>query len=110
MTMMTVSWHAQQQRRAWLRALFLCAVLLAFALPLIWTLLASLDVTPDNATTPATWQGPLTLANYAEIGIAEPAFAQELLTSTLLSTMATVITSVVAFFAAYGLARSRARR
>jgi ABC-type glycerol-3-phosphate transport system permease component len=69
--------------------------------------LASFDITPDDATTPPTWHGQPTLVNYTEIGVAEPAFGQELLTSTLLSILATVITSSVAFLAAYGLARSR---
>ncbi len=110
MTMLTTSWRAEQQLRARVRALFLGAVLLVFALPLIWTLLASLDVTPDDAATPPRWRGQPTLANYTEIGVAEPAFGQEVLTSSLLSILATAITSSVAFLAAYGLARSRARR
>src|SRR5262249_28718958 len=96
--------------RARVRALFLGAVLLAFALPLIWTVLGSFDITPDDATTPPSWRGQPSLANYTEIGVAEPAFGQEVVTSTLLSLLATVITSSVAFLAAYGLAHSRARR
>jgi hypothetical protein len=35
MTALTTSWHVQQRRRAGIRTLFLGAVLLVFALPLI---------------------------------------------------------------------------
>ena len=56
------------------------------------------------------YSGQPTLANYTEIGVAEPTFSQEMLTSMPLSILATMITSGVAFLAAYGLARSRTRR
>jgi multiple sugar transport system permease protein len=56
----------------------------------------------------------LTSLNYTEeIGVAEPAFVQELATSTGLSLAAALLTLTIAFPAAYALARSdspRARR
>jgi uncharacterized membrane protein/ABC-type glycerol-3-phosphate transport system permease component len=51
---------------------------------------------------------PPSLEHYAEIGVAEPTYRQELLTSLLLSCLATVLTSAIALLAAYGLARSQA--
>ncbi|MFL5801282.1 MAG: carbohydrate ABC transporter permease [Roseiflexaceae bacterium] len=107
MATMTPSWRAQQRRRARARTLFLVGVALIVLLPLLWTLLASFGVTPDNATSPPQWTLPPSLANYAEVGVAEPTYVQELLTSLLLSVLATFLTSAVAFLAAYGLARSR---
>jgi multiple sugar transport system permease protein len=107
MSAATPSWRGQQRWRARARAVFLTAVALIMLLPLLWTLLASFGITPDGATSPPRLILPPSLANYAEVGVAEPTFTQELLTSFLLATLATLITSTVAFLAAYGLARSR---
>ena len=109
MTLLTPSWRAQQRRRAWARTLFLVGVTAIVLLPLLWTMLASFGVTPNNATSPPGWSLPPSLANYAEVGVAEPTYVQELLTSLLLSILATFLTSAVAFLAAYGLARSHFR-
>ena len=100
------SWRAQQRRRDWVRSLFLVGLTAIVLLPLLWTLLASFGVTPNNATSPPGWSLPPSLANYAEVGVAEPTYVQELLTSLLLSVLATFLTSAVALLAAYGLARS----
>jgi ABC-type glycerol-3-phosphate transport system permease component len=107
MTLLTASWRAQQRRRAWGRAVFLAGVTLIVAIPLLWTLLASFGMTPDNATAPPGLILPPSLASYTEIGVAEPTYLQELATSLLLSVLATLLTSVVAFLAAYSFVRAR---
>jgi multiple sugar transport system permease protein len=106
MAPLTLSWRGQQRRRAWVRSLFLVGVTVIVLLPLLWTLLASLAVTPDNNTSPPRWTLPPSLAHYAEVGVAEPTYLQELVTSLLISVLATILTSAVALLAAYGLARS----
>jgi ABC-type glycerol-3-phosphate transport system permease component len=78
-------------------------------LPLVWTLLASFGVLPDDTSSPPTWTWPPTLANYAQIGAAEPGFIGELATSVSISVTATLFTVLVGFLAAFSLARSRAR-
>jgi len=91
------------------RAAVLGLALLACLLPLAWTALASFRVVPDNNQTPPSWTPPM-LDNYTgEIGVAEPTFAQELLTSTALSLATTLLTLALSFLAAYSLARSRFR-
>jgi multiple sugar transport system permease protein len=104
---MTSSWRGQQRRRARARTLFLAAVTLVLLMPLLWTLLASFGVTPNNGTSPPQWSLPPSLAQYAEVGVAEPTYLQELLTSLLLAILATLLTSVVAFLAAYSLVHAR---
>ena len=95
--------------RRLLRAGLLGAAVLACLLPLAWTALASLRVLPDNTQSPPGWTRPL-LDNYTgEIGIAEPAFAQELATTAALSLATSLLTLALAFLAAYGLARARFR-
>src|SRR5205085_2239006 len=64
-------------------------------------------VLPDDSSRPPSWTGPPTLEHFAEIGIAEPTFWQELATSTASALAATALTVSVAFLAAFGLARSR---
>ncbi|HYR50650.1 MAG TPA: carbohydrate ABC transporter permease [Candidatus Eisenbacteria bacterium] len=88
------------------RVILLLATLAAFLLPLAWTVLASIGVLPDNSATPPSWKGPPTLEHFAEIGIAEPAFWQELATSTASAVCAAALTVGVSFLGAYGLARS----
>ena len=87
----------------------LLVVGLALLLPLIWALLASFGVTPDNNTRPPSWMGSPTLDHFSEVGAAEPAFWQELATSTSLAVGATFLTVAVSFMAAYCLARVRFR-
>lgn len=88
------------------RLLALVAIAAAFLLPIAWTLLASFGVIPDETTRPPSWTWPPTLEHFAIIGIAEPAFWQELLTSSLAALVAALLTVAVAFPAAFGLARS----
>ena len=89
-----------------LRRALLAATLLAFLLPLVWTALASLGVLPDNSSRPPSWRGSASLDHFAEIGIAEPAFWQELVTSVLTAACAAAIAVGTGFLAAYGLARA----
>src|SRR6267378_289520 len=91
------------------RLIVLLAALGAFLLPLVWTVLAAFGILPDNSTTPPSWKGSLTLGHFAEIGVAEPTFWQELATSTASAVCAAALTVGVAFLGAYGLARSTFR-
>jgi ABC-type glycerol-3-phosphate transport system permease component len=88
------------------RVILLLAALAAFLLPLVWTALAAFGVLPDNSTSPPSWKGPLTVGHFAEIGVAEPAFLQELATSIASAACAAALTVGVSFLGAYGLARS----
>jgi multiple sugar transport system permease protein len=88
------------------RLLLLAVAVVVLLVPLVWTLLASLGLVPDNSTQPPSWSGPASLDHFAEVGIAEPSFWEELGTSTVSALMATLITIAVAFPAAYALARS----
>jgi multiple sugar transport system permease protein len=87
----------------------IAVVLVVLLLPLAWTLLAAFGVVPDNSTRPPSWSGALALDHFAEVGVAETAFWQELLTSTASAACAALITIAVTFPAAYALARSRSR-
>jgi multiple sugar transport system permease protein len=91
------------------RLILLLAALGAFLLPLIWTVLAAFGILPDNSTTPPSWKGSLTIGHFAEIGVAEPTFWQELATSTASAVCAAALTVGIAFPAAYGIARSSFR-
>lgn len=103
------SWKTQRQAGAIGRALLLGLIVTAFLLPLLWTVLASFDIKPENAVSPPRWQVSLSLSNYQEVGATEPGFLQELLTSTNLAVATTLLTIGIAFLAAYSLARSRWR-
>ncbi len=100
------NWQAQQRRHHRLRMVILAIALIAFGLPLVWTMLASFGLLPDSTTFPPSWIPAFSLDHFAEVGVAEPTFWQELATSTGLSVCATLITIVIALPAAYGLARS----
>lgn len=78
-------------------------------LPLVWTLLASFGIHPDASRTPPIWVGRPTLEHYLEIGAARLQYVPKLLTSLGLGMLTTVVTLLVAFPAAYGLARSSVR-
>jgi multiple sugar transport system permease protein len=93
-----------------LRRALLLALAVVVLLPLGWTLLASLGLVPNNATQPPSWSGSPSLDRFAEVGVAEPEFWQELATSTTSAACAALITIAVSFPAAYALARSHARR
>ena len=86
----------------------LAALLAAALLPLVWTVLASLGIVPDNAASPPTWSGTPSLGEYTDtIGVAEPRFASELSTSVAVAAFATLLVIACAFLGAYGLARWR---
>ena len=86
----------------------LAALLAAALLPLVWTVLASLGMVPDNAASPPTWSGTPSLSEYTDsIGVAEPRFASELATSVAVAAFATLLVIACAFLGAYGLARWR---
>jgi len=92
------------------RGIFLGLVLLVFLLPLLWTFLASLGITPDDTNSPPVWTWPPTVQNYLEIGVAEPGFLGELEMSLFISVTATLLTTGVALLAAYSLARTPGKR
>jgi multiple sugar transport system permease protein len=89
------------------RIVLLCAALVFFLAPLGWTLLASFGLLPDNSSSPPSWTGPLTISHFAEVGVAEPTFWQELATSTASALCAAALAVGVSFLGAYGLVRSR---
>jgi ABC-type glycerol-3-phosphate transport system permease component len=91
------------------RGVLLALALVALLLPLAWTLLAAFGVVPDNSTRPPSWAGSFSLEHFAEVGVAEPAFWQELATSTASAACAALLTIAVAYPAAYALARSPSR-
>ncbi len=99
------NWWIQQRRRGWLRMGLLSFLAFIFALPIVWTLLASFGVQP---TTPAlAWTWPPVLEHYQEIGVADPNFWQALATTSLISALATGLAVTLALLAAYSLVRSR---
>src|SRR5260221_14055493 len=91
------------------RVIFLGIVMILCLLPIAWTVLASFGVQPNNNFSPPVWTLPPSLAQYTEVGIAEPHFFVELLTSASLSALTTSLAITVAFLAAYSLARSNFR-
>jgi ABC-type glycerol-3-phosphate transport system permease component len=101
-------WRAQGLRRDAVQRLILAVALVAFLFPLGWTALASLGVQPLG-TYPPQLVWPPSTDQFIEVGVAEPHFWQELVTSAGVSITATFVTVVVALLAAYGLARSRLR-
>jgi ABC-type glycerol-3-phosphate transport system permease component len=103
----TLGRTAQRRRDRWGRALLIGLSLLVFTLPLLWSLLASWNVLPDDTQSPPTWSWPPTLDNYVEIGVTTPEFLRSLATSLTVSAAATVLTLLVSFLAAYSLTRSR---
>ena len=104
------SWHTQQRRAEWVRLWLRSIALLAFLLPVVWTLLASIGITPNNVDSPPTWTGQASLSAYAEIGVADPGFLGKVFMSFSLAAVATFFTLVIAYLAAYRLARSRFKR
>jgi ABC-type glycerol-3-phosphate transport system permease component len=102
-------WAAQRRRAHWARRLLLALALLVFMLPLAWSLLASLNIIPDDTETPPTWSWHPSFDNYIEVGATSPDFRQDLITSVAVSAATTGLTVAVAFLAAYSLARARHR-
>jgi multiple sugar transport system permease protein len=108
--MSVMGWKKLSRRRARIRRALLAVIVFIFALPLAWTILASLGVHPDTGALRLKWTFPPSLESYAEVGTVEPAFLKEIATSLAVSTVSTGLTLFVSFLAAYALARSRRRR
>ncbi len=104
------SWKSSQRHARWARSILLFLVALVFFLPLLWTFLASLGVTPDDTSSPPAWTWPPTFDPYIHIGVSEPGFLAELAASLSISVSASALTILAAFPAAYSLARSHLRR
>lgn len=88
------------------RTLFIVVVIAFCILPVLWTLLASFEVMPDDVSIKPSWTLHPSFEPYLEIGIEEPRFVSELLTSASLAALTTILTLSIAFVAAYGIARS----
>jgi multiple sugar transport system permease protein len=99
--------RAQRRRDRTARAMLLAAALGIFLLPLLWTALAALGLQANNSSSPPSFSGSPTLDHFREVGLAEPSFWQELLTSTASAACAAVLAVGAALLTAYGLARSR---
>jgi ABC-type glycerol-3-phosphate transport system permease component len=106
----TISWQAQQHRQVSIRRVLRGIALLVFLLPVVWTLLASLGITPNNVVSPPKWTGQPSLTSYGEIGVADPGFIGKVLTSFGLSALATFLTIAIAYLGAYSLVRSHFKR
>jgi len=91
------------------RLVIVAVALGAFLGPLVWTVLAACGVLPDNSTRPPSWSGSFSLQHFADVGAAEPAFWEELATSTVSAAAAALVTIAVSYPAAYALARSGGR-
>jgi ABC-type glycerol-3-phosphate transport system permease component len=103
-------WHAQQRRQAAIRTVLCSGALLMFLLPVVWTLLASFGITPNNVVSPPTWTAYPSLSYYAEIGVADPGFLGKVLMSFSLAAVSTLLTITIAYLGAYSLLRSRLKR
>lgn len=88
------------------RVAVLAVALVLFLVPLAWTVLAAFGIVPDNSARPPSWSGSFSLDHFADVGLAEPAFWDELASSTAFAAAATLITIAVSYPAAYALARS----
>lgn len=91
------------------RGVFLAFVVAVCVLPLVWTLLASFEIVPDNIPSPPQWSTHPSLEQYLEVGIDQPAFMLKVLTSLVVALCTTLLATTVSFFAAYSLARSQFR-
>ncbi|HEY6875482.1 MAG TPA: carbohydrate ABC transporter permease [Candidatus Dormibacteraeota bacterium] len=88
------------------RIAFLAVALALFLLPLAWTVVAAFGIVPDNSARPPSWSGSFSFDHFAEVGLAEPAFWEELASSTVFAAAAALVTIAVSYPAAYALARS----
>ncbi len=104
------SWAARRQQGRRARAGILALALLVFLLPLLWTLMASFGVIPNDTNAPPNWDWPPSIGNFLYIGVAEPGFAGEMVTGLSISVTATALTLLVSFLAAYSLAHWNYRR
>lgn len=91
-----------------LRIGILITLAVAINLPLVWTILASFGVMPDNTVHPPVWIMPPTLDHYLDV-VTDPNLVRELITSAGISLASTLLCTGIAFLAAYSLARARFR-
>jgi len=73
------------------RAVFLGLVISITVLPIFWTILASFNIKPVDASSSAAWLVLPSFDQYLEVGVAEPHFANELVTGTALSAVTTLL-------------------
>ncbi len=76
--------------------------------PLLWTVLASAGVIPDNTVYPPQWLWPPTNENYLGI-VNDPNMLRELATSVGIAVATTLLAVFVSFLAAYSIARAAFR-
>jgi len=96
--------------RSFQRALFLVVALALCLLPVLWTLLASFGIMPENVSTnPTLWVLRPTLESYHEIGVQDPRFMLKLLTSVAIAALTTAFTLSISVPAAFAISRSRFR-
>jgi len=88
--------------------IILLLVALLINMPLLWTVLASVGVIPNNANRPPSWLWPPTDENYLDV-IADPNMLRELATSIGIAVTTTLVTVFVSFLAAYSIARAAFR-
>ncbi len=103
--------HPVKRRRQYIsrRGAFLTIVAILCVLPLVWTVLASIQIWPVEVSTPPQWVVEPSLEQYLEVGVVHPQFINELLTSALLAACTTLLATGLAFLAAYSIARSHFR-
>ena len=75
---MSSGWHTDTPRARAMRGFALIVAILISVGPIVWTILAAVGIQPDNATSPPTWTIDPTVDHLAGVGVAEPAFWQEL--------------------------------
>ena len=95
---------SRSRRTLTLESLALAVAVIVVFLPLAWTLLAALGVTPVNGTRPPSWVGRPSLASFVDLGADQPAFWQAVLTSIVASSLSAALTIAVAVPAAWALA------
>lgn len=103
---MSPGWRTDTPRARAMRGFALTVAILISVGPIVWTILAAVGIQPDNATSPPTWTIDPTVDHLAGVGVAEPAFWQELATSVGVSFVAALFAVALALPAAYGIARS----
>src|SRR5437764_299343 len=96
-----MTWTARARLERTLRALGIGLAIFACLLPLLWTLLAALGLQPVRLGL----QGRLTLDNFGGVAIFEPAFLTEFAYTLAVTLTSTLLTLLVAFPAAFRLAR-----
>jgi ABC-type sugar transport system permease subunit len=89
----------------WARGAVIGVSLAAVVLPLIWTVLASLGVVPDDAARPPAWAMRRSEEQYAELVASLATFPRVFATSLAISAASTLLTIVIAFLASYGVSR-----